>query len=167
MWSIGSQINVIWMINIQQGIKPPTLYEYAWTQQLNQQQRTTSTTWQLQHYNLINIHHLIATSYNHQHIYIPSCNNSLTKLFIQNKAIRTDNIILSFQVCTKASSKQKCMTTTQEHEKRYNTTRLLAVASKHCSLLHSYSPWRVGSEQTLLSVTPSSRWRAVYSRWRT
>ena len=97
---------------IQHGIKPPTLYEYAWTQQVNQQQRTTSTTWQLQHYNLINIHHLIATSYNHQHIYIPSCNNSLTKLFIQNKAIRTDNIILSFQVCTKAISKQKCMTTT-------------------------------------------------------
>ena len=54
-----------------------------------------------QHYNHIDIHHLIATSYNHQHIYIPSCNNSLTKLFIQNKAIRTDNIILSFQVCTK------------------------------------------------------------------
>jgi len=23
--------------------EPPTLYEYAWTQQLNQQQRTTST----------------------------------------------------------------------------------------------------------------------------
>jgi len=77
---------------IQQGIKPPTLYEYAWTQQHNKQQRTTSTTWQLQHYNLMNIHHLIATSYNHQHIYIPSCNNSLTKLFIQNKAIRFDNI---------------------------------------------------------------------------
>jgi len=162
------------MINIQQGIKPPTLYEYAWTQQLNQQQLTTSTTWQLQHYNLINIHHLIATSYNHQHIYIPSCNNSLTKLFIQNKAIRTDNIILSFQVCTKASSKQKCMTTTQEHEKGttllgYSPWRatLLAVASKHCSLLHSYSSWRVGSEQTLLSVTPSSPWRAVYSPWQT
>ena len=50
---------------IQQGIKPPTLYEYAWTQQLNQQQRTTSTTWQHQHYDLINTHHLIATSYNH------------------------------------------------------------------------------------------------------
>jgi len=65
---------------IQQGIKPPTLYEYAWTQQLNQQQRTTSTTWQLQHYNLINIHHLIATSYNHQHIYIPSCNNFINKV---------------------------------------------------------------------------------------
>ena len=48
-----------------------------------------------QHYNLTDLHHLIATSYNHhvnstytfhiivhQHIYIPSCNISSIKLFI-------------------------------------------------------------------------------------
>ena len=72
-----------------------------------------------------------STSYsynNHQHIYIPSCNNSSIKSFIQNKVIRTDNITLSFQVCTKANSRHKCMTTTQEHEKG---TALLG-----------YSPWR-------------------------
>ena len=44
---------------------------------------------------------------------------------------------------------------------------LLAVASKHCSLLHNRSPWRTGAEQTLLSVTYSSPWQADYSRWRT
>jgi len=33
-------------------------------------------------------------------------------------------------------------------------------ASKHCSLLHNYSPWRVGGEQTLLFVTHSSPWQA-------
>jgi len=118
-----------------------------------------------------------STSYsynNHQHIYIPSCNNSSIKLLIQNKAIRTDNITLSFQVCTKANSKQKCMTTTQEHEKGttllgYSPWKatLLAVASKHCSLLHNHSPWQMDGEQTLLSVTYSSSWRADYSRWRT
>jgi len=118
-----------------------------------------------------------STSYsynNHQHMYIPSCNNSSIKLFIQKKAIRTDSITLSFQVCTKANSKQKCMTTTQEPEKGttllgYSPWRadLLAVASKHCSLLHNRSPWQTGGEQTLLSVTYSSPWRADYSRWRT
>ena len=124
-----------------------------------------------------------STSYsynNHQHIYIPSCNSSSIKLFIQNKAIRIDNITLSFQVCTKANSKQKCMNTTQEHEKGtsllgYYTTRLAGwltrsgelKVSKHCSLLHNRLPWRTGGEQTLLSVTYSSPWRADFSRWRT
>jgi len=118
-----------------------------------------------------------STSYsynNHQHIYIPSCNNSSIKSFIQNKVIRTDNITLSFQVCTKANSRHKCMTTTQEHEKGtallgYSPWRadLLAVASKHCSLLHNRLPWRTGGEQTLIFVTYSSPWRADYSRWRT
>jgi len=58
------------MIKHSTGHEPPTLYEYAWTQQLIQQQRTTSTTLttpttMTPHYNPINIHHLIATSYNH------------------------------------------------------------------------------------------------------
>jgi len=52
---------------------------------------------QHQHYNLIDIHHLIATSYNHhvnstykfhitvhQHIYIPSCNISSTSYSYNN-----------------------------------------------------------------------------------
>ena len=52
---------------------------------------------QLQHYNLIDIHHLIATSYNHhvnstyafhitvhQHIFIPSCNISSTSYSYNN-----------------------------------------------------------------------------------
>jgi len=39
-------------------------------------------------------------------------------------------------------------------------------ASKHCSLLHNRSPWRVDGEQTLLSITHSSSWRADYSPWR-
>ena len=70
--STGHQaLNFIWMILHSTGHQALNLYEYAWTQQLNQQQRMTSTTWrhqqqwQHQHYNLINIHHLIATSYNH------------------------------------------------------------------------------------------------------
>jgi len=41
----------------------------------------------------------------HHHIYIPSSDNSSIKLFIQNRAVRTDNITLSFQVCTKAKFK--------------------------------------------------------------
>jgi len=96
---------------------PPTLFEYAWTQQLIQHQRTTSTTLTTStttttttttttpHYNPINIHHLIATSYNHHinstyiciHIAIHQCvhsyNNSSTK-FIHDKPshLKTDNI---------------------------------------------------------------------------
>jgi len=46
----------------------------------------------------------------------------------------------------KANSKQKRVKKTQEHEKG--------------ALLQGYSPWRVGGEQTLLSVTYSSLWRA-------
>ena len=38
----------IWMIIHSTGHQAPNLYEYAWTQQLNQQRRTTSTTWQHQ-----------------------------------------------------------------------------------------------------------------------
>jgi len=45
----------------------------------------------------------------------------------------------------KANSKQKRVKKTQEHEKGM--------------LLQGYSPWRVGGEQTLLSVTYSSPWR--------
>jgi len=66
------------------------------------------------------------------------------------------------------------MNATQEREKGttllgYSLWRaiLLAVASKHCSLLHNYLPWRMDGEQTLLSVTYSSPWWADYSRWRT
>jgi len=67
------------MIKHSTGHEPPTLYEYAWTQQLIQQQRTTSmilttsttttttttTATTTPHYNPINIHHVIATLYNH------------------------------------------------------------------------------------------------------
>ena len=80
----------------------------------------------------------------------------------------------AFRYAPKANSKQKCMNTTQEPEKGttllgYSPWReiLLVVASKHCSLLHNHSPWRTGGEQTLLSVTYSSPWRADYSWWRT
>ena len=66
----------------------------------------------------------------------------------------------AFRYATKANSKQKCMNTTQEHEKGTLLQGcspwraiLLAVASKHCSQLHNRSPWRVDGEQTLLSVT--------------
>jgi len=92
----------IWMIIHSTGHQAPNLYEYAWTQQLNQQQRKTSATWQLRHYNLMNIHHLIATSYNHQdncnigmhiiihqRIYIPSCNISSTSYSYNNHHIYT------------------------------------------------------------------------------
>jgi len=60
----------------------------------------------------------------------------------------------------KAIPKQKRVKTTQEHEKGallLNNSPwradLLAVASKHCSLPHSSSPWRTAGEQTLLPVT--------------
>ena len=83
-----------------------------------------------------------------QHIYIPSCNISSTSYSYKTRPLETDNITLSFQVCTKANSKQKCMNTTHEHEKGttllgYSPWRatLLVVASKHCSLLHNRSSW--------------------------
>ena len=71
----------------------------------------------------------------------------------------------------KTNPKQKHVETTQEHEKgalllnnspRGRLTRSGELkASKHCSLLHNRSPWRVDGEQTLLSVTHSSPWRVV------
>jgi len=95
-------------------------------------------------------------------------------LFLDNEP--SEELTISpkaFRYAPKANSKQKCMNTTQEHEKGtllqgYSLWQaiLLAMASKHCSLLHNRSPWRTGGEQTLLSVTYSSRWRADYSRWR-
>jgi len=101
--------------------------------------------WQHQHYNLINIHHLIATSYNHhttsaytfhiivhQHIYIPSCNVSSIKLFITKQGhLELIAPPKAFKYALKVNSKQKCMDTTQEHEK--DTTLL------------GYSPWRANT----------------------
>ena len=76
----------------------------------------------------------------------------------------------------KTNPKQKHVETTQEHEKgalllnnspRGRLTRSGELkASKHSSLLHNRLPWRVDGEQTLLSVTHSSPWRADYSPWR-
>jgi len=76
----------------------------------------------------------------------------------------------------KTNPKQKHMETTREHEKgalllnnspRGRLTRSGELkASKHCSLLHNCSSWRVDGEQILLSVTHSSLWRADYSPWR-
>jgi len=81
-----------------------------------------------------------------------------------------------FKYTPKANPKQKHMETTQEHEKgalllnnspRGRLTRSGELkASKHCSLWHNCSLWRVDGEQTLLSVTHSSPWRADYSPWR-
>jgi len=86
------------------GHEPQNLYEYAWTQQLIQHQRTTSTTLTTStttttatttpHYNSINIHHLIATSYNHHisstyafiNVYIHLTIHQ-SRLFMINKAI--------------------------------------------------------------------------------
>jgi len=95
-------------------------------------------------------------------------------LFLTNKP--SEELTISpkaFKYAPKASSKQKCTNTTQEHERGttllgYSPWRatLLVVASKHCSLLHNHSPWRVDGEQTLISVTPSSPWRTDYSPWR-
>jgi len=67
----------------------------------------------------------------------------------------------------KANSKQKRVKNTQEHEKgalllnnsprgrAYSQWRawLSVVASKHGSLPHYSSPWRVDSKKTLLPVT--------------
>jgi len=74
----------------------------------------------------------------------------------------------TFKYTPKANPQQEHVETTQEHEKVhcYWTTRLAGgltrsgelKASKHCSLLHNRSPWRVDGEQTLLSVTLSSAW---------
>ena len=82
----------------------------------------------------------------------------------------------TFKYTPKANPQQEHVETTQEHEKVhcYWTTRLAGgltrsgelKASKHCSLLHNRSPWRVDGEQTLLSVTLSSAWWADYSPWR-
>jgi len=73
----------------------------------------------------------------------------------------------------KTKPERKHVETTQEHEKgalllnnshRGRLTRSGELkASKHCSLLHNRSSWRVDGEQTLLSVTHSSPWRADYS----
>jgi len=146
---------------------------------INKNDNINNNVQQHQHYNLINIHHITSTyTFHiivHQHIYIPSCNISSIMLFITKQGhLELITSPKAFKYALKANSKQKCMNTTQEHEKGrtllgYSPWRaiLLAVASKHCSLLHNYLPWRVGIEQTLLSVTPSSPWGAVYSRWRT
>jgi len=75
----------------------------------------------------------------------------LHQRLIQNKNVRNDTRIMKRGTAT---------------EQLASRAGLLAVASKHCSLLHNYSSWRVGGEQTLLSVTPSSLWRADYSPWR-
>jgi len=92
------------MIKHSTGHEPPTLYEYAWTQQLIQQQRTTlttlttstttTTTTTTPHYSSINIHHLIGTSYNRHisstyafiNVYIHLTIHQ-SKLFMINKAI--------------------------------------------------------------------------------
>jgi len=55
------------------------------------------------------------------------------------------------------------MNTTQEHEKG---TALPCCSPWRANIALCYTLTRCG-EQTLLSVTYKSPWRAVYSRWRT
>ena len=80
-------------------------------------------------------------------------------LFLDNESSKELTISpKAFRYAPKANSKQKCMNTTQEHEKGtllqgYSPWRadLLVVASKHCSLSCCSSPWRTDGEHTLLS----------------
>ena len=154
----------------------PQLYEYAWTQQLIQRQRTTSTTLTTPttmtttttpHHNSIT-HRLWATSCNI--ILINICIHIVihqSKLFMTNKTIWKLTILpKTFMSTPKENSKQKCVKTTQEHEKVhcYYVSRLAGWLTRRGELAHS--PWQTDGEQPLLFVTIQLASRAHYSPWR-
>ena len=91
--------------------------------------------------------------YNHMTVH-----NSIIQ--VKQSLLKQTVLPKTFKYTLKANPKQKHVETTQGHEKGRLLLGdspwrddLLAVASKHCPLPHSRSPWRTDGEKTLLPVT--------------